>query len=69
MNDALFRQSQRVRFTVNVVIGDEAGFMMNGEVNSHNIQRYMHRRETHQNLILIELDSRAKLLFGLAYCE
>ena len=40
MNGGLFRQSQRVHFTVNVVIGDEAGFMMNGEVNSHNIQRY-----------------------------
>ena len=24
----------------------------------------MHRKETRQNLILIELDSRAKLLFG-----
>ena len=37
MNGGLFRQSQRVHFTVNVVIGDEAGFMMDGEVNSHNI--------------------------------
>lgn len=36
-----FNQQQRnPRFLANLVIGDEAGFSMNGEVNSHNVRQY-----------------------------
>ena len=33
------------RFLANVVIGDEAAFQMNGEVNTHNIRQYAPRGE------------------------
>ena len=33
------------RFLANLVIGDEAGFVMNGEVNSQNVREYAPQRE------------------------
>ena len=56
------RQCQRVHFTANVVIGDEAGFMMNGEVNTHNIRRYAPKGDFDRN------DSRAKLTVWVGLC-
>ena len=54
------RQCQRVHFTANVVIGDEAGFMMNGEVNTHNICRYAPKGDPPE-FNFDRNDSRAKL--------
>ena len=52
------RQCQRVHFMANIV--DEAGFMMNGEVNTHNIRRYAPKGDPPE-FNFDRNDSRAKL--------
>ena len=58
------RQCQCVCFTANVVIGDEAGFMMNGEVNTHNIRRYAPKGDPPE----FNFDSHAKLTVWVGLC-
>ena len=61
------RQCQRVHFTANVVIGDEAGFMMNGKVNTHNIRRYAPKGDP-PAFNFDRNDSRAKLTVWVGLC-
>ena len=60
------RQCQRVHFTANVVIGDEAVFMMNREVNMHNIRRYAPKGDLPE-FNFGQNDLVQSLLFGLGY--
>ena len=58
---------QRDNFLDNIIIGDEAGFSMNGEVNTHNIRAYAPKGHPpvfnfHRN------DSRLKLNVWAALC-
>ena len=63
-----FNQQQRnPRFLANFVIGDEAGFGMNGEVNSHNVRQYAPRGE-HPEFHFVRREERAKVTVWMGIC-
>lgn len=63
----LLRKCHDRRFLANIIIGDEAGFAMNGEVNSQNVRRYAPRGEP-PNFNYDRKDSRSKHNVWIGLC-
>ena len=61
------RQCNKQRILANIVIGDEAGFNLNGAVNNHNVRMYASANQPpnfHDKMIVAK-----NLLFGWDYVE
>ena len=61
------QQLRNPRFLANFVVGDEAGFCMNGEVNSHNVRQYAPRGEP-PDFHYYRRDARAKVTVWMGIC-
>ena len=59
-------RDHRVFFLANLIIGDEASFRMNGEVNTHNVRDYTPRGNA-PIFIMTETTIAQKSLSGLDY--
>ena len=54
-------------FLANLIIGDEASFRMNGEVNTQNVREYAPRGNVH-NFYYDRNDSRTKITVWVGLC-
>ena len=60
-------QQRNPHFLRNFVIGDEAGFSMNGEVNSHNVRQYAPKGDR-PDFTFVRRDERNKVTVWMGIC-